>query len=397
MNVKDDGLTWTQRILATLSPKETISVGRTECAEYSQAYKNHKFEEFNLIQIDLQSTSLKSHLKKQTKLVDKDKVVLNHKNALNKMLLNTFLSEDSLCAVYSELFKDFNHKDNGKFRTTKIKIGEKKFCSPDKVSSYMADFIKDSIDIINREDLDILEKAAIISIAFIDIHPFRDGNGRMMRIIVNWILTKIGGYPFVISLRSNILNHKKYIAAIRSCVDDKEPFIIKTLDPFIDFIAKRCQLSWKQFEINLLKSKQTSTISVDTDAILKNAREEAQKSSCGICHDILPNVCTLCCGAAIHINCIIQWLNEATNPNCPFCRYEMEPPKKLSENNNNNQETSVIDDETELENTTTTDEIEVENTTTDEIEDTSEEDYGLDQVDYNTLRMNKQLKKDREN
>ena len=40
-----------------------------------------------------------------------------------------------------------------------------------------------------------------------------------------------------------------------------------------------------------------------------------------ICLDEKPNIATLCCGNAIHLNCCAEWLSG--NNKCPICRHEM--------------------------------------------------------------------------
>ena len=37
---------------------------------------------------------------------------------------------------------------------------------------------------------------------------------------------------------------------------------------------------------------------------------------CMICHEQGPNIATLCCGAAVHLNCMAKWLADAPQPSC---------------------------------------------------------------------------------
>ena len=37
---------------------------------------------------------------------------------------------------------------------------------------------------------------------------------------------------------------------------------------------------------------------------------------CMICHEEGPNIATLCCGAAVHLNCMAKWLADAPQPSC---------------------------------------------------------------------------------
>ena len=57
--------------------------------------------------------------------------------------------------------------------------------------------------------------ACLVHFALIDIHPFRDGNGRMARIVCNWVLKRCG-VPFVVCLCSTPDQRLKYIAACKA-------------------------------------------------------------------------------------------------------------------------------------------------------------------------------------
>eukprot|EP00536_Pseudo-nitzschia_multiseries_P011012 jgi/Psemu1/307826/fgenesh1_kg.355_\ len=53
----------------------------------------------------------------------------------------------------------------------------------------------------------------------------------------------------------------------------------------------------------------------------RRVRERAARGTCMICLDEKPNIATLCCGNAIHLNCCAEWLSG--NNRCPICRHEM--------------------------------------------------------------------------
>lgn len=76
--------------------------------------------------------------------------------------------------------------------------------------------------------MDSVERAAIFHYKFVAIHPFDDGNGRLARLLMNLILICNGYPPCVIK---NI-HRKEYLKALEK-VDKK-----KTLEPFIEFVAK---------------------------------------------------------------------------------------------------------------------------------------------------------------
>ena len=55
----------------------------------------------------------------------------------------------------------------------------------------------------------------------------------------------------------------------------------------------------------------------DVQAV-KRFRESAAEGECMICFEDGPNIITACCGKAVHLNCLAEWL--ATKNTCPHCR-----------------------------------------------------------------------------
>lgn len=62
-----------------------------------------------------------------------------------------------------------------------------------------------------------------------------------------------------------------------------------------------------------------SLVTEETEArAARSARERAAEGDCIICFSEKPNIATLCCGKAVHLNCIAEWLGS--NTSCPQCR-----------------------------------------------------------------------------
>lgn len=64
------------------------------------------------------------------------------------------------------------------------------------------ELMHDLVDFVNREDLDAVTQAGVSHAQFETIHPFADGNGRIGRVLIGWILrTRIGvKYPPPVSV-----------------------------------------------------------------------------------------------------------------------------------------------------------------------------------------------------
>lgn len=61
-------------------------------------------------------------------------------------------------------------------------------------------------------DLDFINKLVLIHQNFTRIHPFEDGNGRISRLLNNW-LCKVKGYPYIII---ELKNRIQYLEALKS-------------------------------------------------------------------------------------------------------------------------------------------------------------------------------------
>lgn len=89
-----------------------------------------------------------------------------------------------------------------------------------------------------HETEDVVAFAAEAHARLVSIHPFRDGNGRVSRLVMNTILLQHGYLPVAIP---PVLRHD-YITALRSYRLGKG-----RLDSFIDFIAKSELQTQKDF------------------------------------------------------------------------------------------------------------------------------------------------------
>jgi hypothetical protein len=86
---------------------------------------------------------------------------------------------------------DYKKMDNNPQRSDGVKVS---YCPPVHVASEMDNLIK----IFNNDlcDAHILIKTAFLHHAFVQIHPFQDGNGRLARLLVSFVLIKDNLFPF---------------------------------------------------------------------------------------------------------------------------------------------------------------------------------------------------------
>ncbi|HLD38938.1 MAG TPA: Fic family protein [archaeon] len=81
-----------------------------------------------------------------------------------------------------------------------------------------------------------VELAALLSMKFVSIHPFTDGNGRVCRLLMNYILKK-NNYP---EINIYVKNRNNYLRAVRAANDEKYAqiidFLVRTLKKNYDFL-----------------------------------------------------------------------------------------------------------------------------------------------------------------
>ncbi len=171
--------------------------------------------------------------------------VTGHNDAVNWVLdlvkSEIDLSEDFLCELHSILLKEAKFKDaitlSGEHTKRRIEIGKYKsepnhvvtvtgetfyFASPEETPAKMEELLRSFDDERSKTELDPIILATLFHYKFLRIHPFDDGNGRVARILMNFILMKFGYPPIVIKTEDK----ENYYAVLRLAdAGDMEPFI----------------------------------------------------------------------------------------------------------------------------------------------------------------------------
>lgn len=116
--------------------------------------------------------------------------------------------------------------DAGKYRNMNVRVGDYFPPAHQDVPGKMAEFFK--WHEYAKKVLHPFELAALVHLKFVGVHPFRDGNGRMSRLLMNFTLLK-NGYPLL-----NIFDAEKmlYYLVLRE-VDYK-----KKEKPFVDYLFR---------------------------------------------------------------------------------------------------------------------------------------------------------------
>ena len=94
------------------------------------------------------------------------------------------------------------------------RTGERfEYASPEETPALMADLLQWYNETEKEGDLSPIELAALFHYRYIRIHPFEDGNGRISRLIVNYILAR-KGFPIIVVKSADKNN---YLRALNMC------------------------------------------------------------------------------------------------------------------------------------------------------------------------------------
>jgi Fic family protein len=131
------------------------------------------------------------------------------------------------------------------------------YASPEETPSLMSDLVAWYQKEEEKKDLSVIELATLFHYRYIRIHPFEDGNGRIARLLVNYILYR-HGYPMIVVPAAD---RKEYLNVLGICdkAVGKEPFnganaTIAQIKPFVNLISIYTERKLK-YAIQLAKGK----------------------------------------------------------------------------------------------------------------------------------------------
>ena len=163
-----------------------------------------------------------------------------HKKVFTDML--AYKKEIALPTVlywHKQLFQDTKPDTAGKIRQHPVGISGSKFLPsyPIELDFLLRDFFDWYHE--NKKTLHPVQLAGLAHLKFVTIHPFGDGNGRLSRLLMNYVLHK-NGYPMLIIPYSQ---RKSYYTALERSQLKKDENI------FILWFFKRYLKEYKQYLI----------------------------------------------------------------------------------------------------------------------------------------------------
>ena len=158
-------------------------------------------------QTQRQAAGLSSNTRKQETKAGAEALIKGHEAGVRRIIReasssSAALTLDSLLAVHRAVVQGGVQKPNvrpGELRTTEVRVGNAR-CLPAALVPWACAKVIQAIDVVaGRSDVDLFGKAAFGLVALVAAHPFADGNGRVARLAMNFLLLK-HRLPFVICL-----------------------------------------------------------------------------------------------------------------------------------------------------------------------------------------------------
>src|SRR3989344_3853392 len=147
---------------------------------------------------------------------------------LNMLDKKEKLSNDLLLKWHKEIFGETKADIAGKYRDYLVRIGD--YRAPDWQD--VKNLMNKLVIFINKTKINSVELAARAHYKFEKIHPFGDGNGRIGRLLINYILWH-NNYPML------VIEYKKRRSYYKALTKDEEAFVKYFLRRYLAIHKKR--------------------------------------------------------------------------------------------------------------------------------------------------------------
>ncbi len=192
---------------------------------------------------------------------------INHAEAWNYVMSNKNkkIDEKEILKLHQMVLSKINDQEAGRYRQVRVRVaGSKGVVFPNSVK--VPKLMKNLVKWLNlKSKMHPVEKAALFHLKLVSIHPFIDGNGRVARLLMNWMLVKVGYQPTVIEAEKR----QEYILAIEKAQ------VAGDLDDYLQVIYRAVNKSL----IRLSESVNQKSSKKATDKKLLKIGELAQEVS----------------------------------------------------------------------------------------------------------------------
>ncbi len=193
---------------------------------FTELTYNSNAIEGNTLSLDETSLILNENLVPEGKTIREIYEAKNHKKALEFIKdYKKDIDELFILKLHKIILDNISENFAGRYRENSVRIfgSDAKFPDaylvPQLIRNILYWYDK------NKKKLHPFESAVIFSMKLVTIHPFVDGNGRLSRLVMNYILQK-NKFPWI-----NVYNkqREKYLKAVRKANDEDYSLILELL------------------------------------------------------------------------------------------------------------------------------------------------------------------------
>ncbi len=213
--------------------------GKFEEAFFTELTYNSNAIEGNSLSLEETSLVINEGIVPKGKTLREIHEAKNHVEALE--FLKNYegdLNENLMLKLHSLILKNISERFAGTYRTSNVKIAGSTFKPP--AAEKVPQLVKNLVYWYkkNKNEIYLFELAILFSAKFVTIHPFVDGNGRVSRLLMNFLLKK-NNHPLINIYKKN---RQDYLNAIRKSNDEDYSLIIP-------FILKNLKQNLKEFGV----------------------------------------------------------------------------------------------------------------------------------------------------
>jgi len=281
-------------------------------------------KEFNEEQLSgqgIKADVFSNMVKSKTKLAEK--VAIQYEKALRWMLPQATCDVVTLCSLHKVLTEGGLTPEgtSGVLRKVKVKAGSTHFPPPELVPGSLQQFCDVlTSTVVSHMTERAPQKAAWAMFWLLAIHPFKDGNGRMARILMNWVLSQCN-VPFVCYVCASPEQREAYISASKAGHD---PYL-GGIHVMVAVVGAALARGFREVTRLAGQKHQTHTDSSAATVVSRWRQDSRDNGTCVVCLDDRPNMATLCCGTLAHIECMRSAL-LLPGSRCPHCREVLPAP-----------------------------------------------------------------------
>ena len=224
--------------------KKISSLSKEEFEEFENTFFTELTYDSNAIEgssLSLEDTNLiiNEGLAPKGKTLREINEARNHLEAIK--FINSYegdLNEQFILKLHSTILKNISERFAGRYRETSVRIFKSDVSFP--YSSKVPQLVGNLVYWykLNKNKMHPFELAIIFSVKLVSIHPFIDGNGRISRLTMNFLLKK-KGYPWI---NIYMKQREEYLQAVRSANDEK-------YKPILEFCIVALKENLKSFNI----------------------------------------------------------------------------------------------------------------------------------------------------